>query len=689
MKSQATAEPNKRIWLSGGIATLIAAAVGLVLLCRVGGGVIRLSYDLPFALRADMAAKDVALIYLDEVSHKELKQPGAAPWDRSLHARLIERLTAAGARAIVFDILFSGPSANPAGDASLEKAIKQSGRVILVADYHHGETEEAAMAQWEELPYEPLLGAASTWGNDNFLKDPDLGIRSFFPSIGEVAGFTNVASLPLAVARFIAPANAVHQEQGIAEGWLNYYGPPGILPGVSYFEALDEGLTASAFFKDKIVFIGGHYSADFSGKGKDEFRTPYAYWGKDWAPGVEIQATAALNLIHGNWLSRSPPFVEVVGVITIGILAGFGLMRLHPLGATFSALAVIIIIAVIAHASAWSLRFWFPWLIPILQIISALFCSVVINSLRLYVEKRLLEQSLAAHLSPKLVKRLIADPALRRVGGTQQEVSILFTDIANFSRISETIHSDDLVRMMNKYFEAALQCIHETDGTVVKLMGDAIFAIWNAPFDQEDHRERACRTALRLRENIVEFDVAHLSVPLRTRVGVHAGEACVGNIGSSNRFDYTALGDNINLASRLEGLNKFLGTSVLVTRDVQKVLDKSLVWRMAGHFQFKGLGRVAEVYELVGSPEKEAATREWREQFIQALHEFRLRHFDSAEQKFQRTIDLRRAVEPEYTVGTATITADGPSRFYLDRIAEFRRQAPPREWIGEIELKEK
>ena len=332
---------------------------------------------------------------------------------------------------------------------------------------------------------------------------------------------------------------------------------------------------------------------------------------------------------------------------------------------------------------------WFAWLIPILQIAVALLCSIVINSLVLFIEKRLLEESLAAHLSPKLVKRLLHDPALRRPGGSQQQVSILLSDIANFTRVSESMNSDDLVRLMNKYFEAALRCIHETDGTVVQLIGDGIFAIWNAPLEQPDHRERACRAALRLRDQLVEFDAAQRNLPLRTRVALHTGEVCVGNIGSQDRFNYTAIGDSINLASRLEGLNKQLGTSVLVSREIQRAVEDSLLWRLVGHFKLKGFGRVVEVHELLGLPALAEPSRAWREKYAEALQDFRQRKFDSAAEKFRAVIELRRGVEPDLQAGTSLIAADGPSRFFLQRIEELRNHPPPYEWIGEIELTEK
>jgi adenylate cyclase len=393
--------------------------------------------------------------------------------------------------------------------------------------------------------------------------------------------------------------------------------------------------------------------------------------------------------MNRNWLVRLSFPVECALVLLMAALAGFGLMRVQPLTATLVSVAGIVVVTAIAHGLMWYRLVWFDWIVLILEIGVALFCSIVVNSLRLYVEKKLLEQSLTAHLSPKLVKRLVNDASLRAVGGSRQEISIMFSDIANFTRISESMSSDDLVRLMNKYFEAALECIHETDGTVVKLIGDAIFAIWNAPVEQPDHRERACSAALHLREKIVEFNAEHLNLPLRTRVGLHTGDACVGNIGSSNRFDYTALGDSINLTSRLEGLNKYLGTSVLVTREIQRAMEDALVWRPVGHFRLKGFGRAVEVFELISAPEHAGQSCVWREQFAHALHDFRERRFDEAAAKFQATIESRRGVEPEFTTGTTLETTDGPSRFYLEKIAELRAHPPSGEWIGEVELAEK
>jgi adenylate cyclase len=221
------------------------------------------------------------------------------------------------------------------------------------------------------------------------------------------------------------------------------------------------------------------------------------------------------------------------------------------------------------------------------------------------------------------------------------------------------------------------------------LVGDAIFVIWNAPVEQPDHRERACHAALRLRQQLMEFDAAQRSFPLRTRVGLHTGIVCVGNIGSEQRFDYAAVGENTNLASRTEGLNKHLGTTVLATREIQRVVEDKMTTRLIGHFQVKGFVRAIEIHELLGPREMAEPSRPWREKFAEALQHFRKRQFDAAEKAFRETIQLRRQIEGPPANGGDRSADDGPSLFYLNQIAELRVHPPPNGWIGEVAMKEK
>ena len=690
MKRTPSGKRTGRLWLSGTIAALLSAALSLTLFWSpIGGGITRFSYDALFALRSNLAVTNAAIVYMDDASHKELKQPLNAPWDRAVHAQLLQQLTAQGAKTVVFDILFTEPSTDPSADEQFEKALKQSGRVILGSNFQEGETIPGVWGRWEELPYEPFRNAAVAWGNVNFSYDPDYGIRRFYSTPENNSGVGSIPWLPAAVARVMgAPDSSTRSDQSESR-WLNYYGPPGTIPYVSYFQALLPDGVPPGFFKDKMVFVGARLSADFSGKGKDEFRTPYGYWGHGFAPGAEIHATGALNFLRGDWLNRFPFLLELGMLWLVAVAAGYGLVRFPPLLAVLLTLAAMVLVAVVAHYLSWRHHLWFAWLVVLIELAVALLCSVVYNSLRLYVEKRLLEESLAVHLSPALVQRVLSDPALRRRGGVKQEVSLLFTDIENFSRISETMNPDDLVDLLNRYFQTALECIHETDGTVMDLVGDAIFAIWNAPIEQADHRERACQAALRLRQRLVQFSDAQHGLVLRTRVGLHTGIVCVGNIGGEHRFDYAAVGENTNLGSRLEGLNKHFGTDVLATRDIQRVVEGKLTSRRIGFVQVKGFARAIEVHELLGPGDMAEASRPWREKFAEALRLFRARQFEAAEQAFGETIELRKQIEGISAERGDKPSGDGPSLFYLNTIAKLRVSPPPDDWIGEVSMKEK
>jgi adenylate cyclase len=337
----------------------------------------------------------------------------------------------------------------------------------------------------------------------------------------------------------------------------------------------------------------------------------------------------------------------------------------------------VLLVSWIAWLTFTQWHFWFPWLVVVAQILVAMNYAVILNSIQLYVQKKLFEQTLSLYISPKLVKRFAADQDKARrfllPGAEKQTLTIIFTDLANFTGISEGMDSDDLAHHMNRYFEQHVSnCIHLTDGTVVKYIGDAIFAFWNAPEAQTDHQFRACRAALSFRDQPPQYMNGRLLI---TRIGLHTGEANVGNFGSTQRVDYTALGENINLAARMEGLNKYLGTTTLATGDTVGAVKERLVTRPCGTFRLKGFERAVEVHELIDVAEKSEATRAWREAFAAALASFRQRDFAAAEAAFRRVVELR----PD----------DGPTKFYLHKLEEFRADPPPKGWQGEVELKEK
>lgn len=657
----------------------MAAALGLFLhIYPLGQGLILHSYDLQLVARGDVAVGEAVVVYMDDASHAALRQPLNAPWDRALHARLIRRLTAAGARAIVFDIIFSDPDArNPGADGELAAAMAESRRVVLGIDVvYFGRNDKKGVP-----PIERLRESAAGMGSTEALAASDLVVRRLHAWDDDLG----IPSLSYAAASFLRGkvAEPESDPELRTERWVNYYGPAHFLPSVSYAAALDPAAAGDALFRDKIVFVGARLFTKFAGDRKDEYAHPFSYWlSRNLAraggvtifiPGVEIQATECLNLVRGDWLRRLGAGAEQMVIGVLGVVFGFGLVRLRPVMATVVGLGGLGVMAGAFQVLFEQKLIWFPWLIVAIQIGVALAWSILYNSVQFYVQQRLYEQTLALYLSPKLVKKFAGHPELLRPGAEEQWLTIFFTDIADFTELSRNIDSDALARLMNDYFETAVsRCIHPMDGTVVKYIGDAVFAFWNAPEAQVDHACRACSAALLFREQVkVEAE----GKPLRTRIGIHTGRARVGNFGSAERVDYTALGESVNLASRLEGLNKVLGTECVISGVTREAIGDRLVARPVGSFQLKGFAQPVEVHELVGWPGDAEATRPWREAFAGALAEFTAARLEAAEAGFRRTLELR----PD----------DGPSLFYLSRLEELRGRPLPENWTPYTILREK
>ena len=664
-------------WKAGLTGTTLSTAAGLILITNLGRSVHNWSYDLPFRVRDIIFPTEAAIVYMDEQSHNDLHQPYDRPWDRSVHAQLINKLTTEHVKGIVYDVVFTGPSADPKADADLAQAITNNGKVILAADYHTGGYGNSDSEEGElkfDPPYRALrLAAQNRMGCDFIYPDNDEFVRRHLPTDPKN---DQVSSEAWAAATLLNAPVTWNPSNRTLPFYLNYYGPSGTIPGASFSKVLIGNEIPTNFFENKMVFVGARFATKYLGQRKGEYATPFSYYyaDKPMTGGVEIQATAFLNLVRNERLLRVPANLEVPLIVLCGILAGFGLTLLRPMAASIAA----VLFAVGAFTFDYflfvhALR-WFAWeVIVLFQIPIAWAYSISFNSVQLYVEKQKIEQSLALYLSPKLVKKFSKDPKLLKPGAEKQLLTILFSDIAGFTTISEGMDSDDLARCMNDYFQTAVHnCIHSTDGTVVKYIGDAIFAFWNAPDLQNDHSFRACEAALRFRDQPAQYMNGK---ELVTRIGLHTGVANVGNFGSMTRVDYTALGENINLASRMEGLNKYLGTRVLITEETQHAAGPKIVTRHLGLFRLKGFEKAVGVYELSGFAEQAEETRELRERFAAALSALATKDFNAAEAAFRHVLELH--------------PKDGPALFYLEQIEELRTETLPADWRGEITLKDK
>lgn len=358
---------------AGATTALLAFAAGLLLLTvpsRLGERLGRASYDwslrLSPAARGPLRDSEVVIVSLDDRSRQALKQPAYKPWDRALQARLLSRLTAEHARAVVWDVPLSEPGPEAKADDSLQQAIQANARVVLAADCAYAPAESQASVTAGRtliLPLDRFLTNAAGWGVAEVTPDDDLVVRR-----QECASAKeDPDSLVWAAARLINLPLVHDPHQRLAERWLSYYGPPGAIPHVSFAEALSPEGVSTGFFRNKIVFVGAGLSARSNFAGAAAFRSPLGSGGRrsSLLPAVEVEATALLNLIRDDWLRRLEPPVEAGVLLLTAALFGFGLARLKPLAATAVAGAGTVAVVAAAAALLEGQRLWFPWLIVV------------------------------------------------------------------------------------------------------------------------------------------------------------------------------------------------------------------------------------------------------------------------------------------------------------------------------------
>lgn len=625
----------------------------------LGETMARMSYDISFVLRGSRELPEARIVYLDEGAAAALGQRGGV-WDRRLHAALVRRLTQEGARAILFDIVFADASAV---DAEFAEAIAAHGRVFLGGaleiDAGHGAMQARVVA-----PTQTLRRAAAGWGLLAFQPvDADYGVRRLFLGTEDVPVATWVAAEKLG-----APLGARAHTPPL---WLHYYGPADDFPSVSLDRALAANGVPAGFFRDQLVVVGGRSTLDVLMLGKDEFRTPFGRLGGPFARGVEIHLTAWLNLLRADSLRRMPAVLECWAVALLGVLLGGALPRFRPLPAFFVCGLIAGGVLVGAQVLFIKERIWFAWAIPVMILAPAALIWAV--GTRYFIEerrRRSLREAFARYLSPHLADRIADADISLAPGGVLVEATVLFTDLENFTALCERIDDPEQVsEVLVGYFSRTCRHVLENDGTIIRYAGDAIQAAWGAPLPEPAHARKAVLAAWKVHlaasDEIAGF-------PLRTRIGVHTGRVLAGNLGSRERFDYAVIGDTVNFASRLEGLNKYLGTSVLLSEEVLARLDGTFVTRCVGSFRVQGKRDERVVHELIG-PSPQPAAEPWREAFAGALAAFRRGAFAEAGEGFRETIALRDG-------------RDGPSEFYLARLAQLDPARLPEPWTGVLEF---
>ena len=628
----------------------------------------RLSYDLPFLIERQLPPPRVVLIYLDEGSARALHQPPNDVWDRNLHVQLLDRLHREGASLVYYDVVFLSPWRDAEVDENFAHVMHEHGHVILGASFDRviqGDTLATAVFP----PAESLKAAAAGWGLVTFKYDPDFAIRELYTQMEE----TPTASVLAAQA--VAGSPVVLGDELGRDRWLNYYGPAGTFPSVSFYQALLPDGVPPGFFKDAWVFIGGRPQTGALPLGKEVFANPYSRWGHQPTTGLEVHATEFSNLVQRTWLTRLAPEAEAGLIVLYGLAIGWLATFVVP----SRGIPGMFLIATVAMTSAYvlfhSFHLWYGWMIPVgVQLPLGIVWS---TGTQYFVEAKrraVLRRAFSFYLSGHMADRIAESDFDLTPGGKLVDASVMFSDCQGFSAIAEELGDPlQLSHLLIEYFTKTSECVLAHDGTIVKYIGDGIMAIWGAPLAQPDHAYEAAYAAWQLSE---VAKVAVMGRVLTTRVGLCSGEMAAGNLGSAFRFDYTVIGDAVNLAARLEGMNKLLGTSLLASESTRTRLGDRFITRCVGHFVPAGKRVGAPIYELLCPTAEPTENHEWVPTFDDALKSLHQGKFEQAESYFREVIWMRGG-------------KDGPSEFYLRHLRELADAGELATWTGVVVLKDK
>lgn len=548
------------------------------------------TFDRLFELRGPRPpVTPIVLVTIDEDSFDELNV--AWPFPRALHAQLIDKLAAARPIAIGFDVVFSEPSPRgPEDDRALGAAVKRAGNVVL-ATAKTDVFEEFYTKQDLNPPVPEVREGAAAYAPVNVAIDQDGHLRRARIRVSmddEVLESWDIQLYRMARAAGVRVAPL----PGSAEILINFRGGPRTFPWVPYHRVLSDDVPPEAF-RDAIVMIGATTPVL-----QDIFSTPFAR--ARTMPGVEIHAHVLDALVRGDSIRAVPRGVSLVAAVVAAFAAAWLAFRLRVFRA-FLAVAgcwVVLAVVIVLAFAVWNV--WFRGIGVTLALVLGYGITVVDNYVREQREKRRLSQ----FFSPNVLAEIVRHPADATLGSTRRRITVLFSDIRGFTSLSEKVEPEQVAEMLREYLSEMTEVVFRHGGTVDKYIGDCIMALYNAPFDDSDHAANAVRTGLELQERTLAVSArweARLGEPIRNGVGINTGDAVVGAMGSRQRLEYTAIGDTVNLASRLESLTKEHGAGIIISDSTYEQVKGRFITRELGAVAVKGKARPVSIYAVVAA----------------------------------------------------------------------------------------
>ena len=498
------------------------------------------------------ALDGIVIVAIDD---KSISKIGRWPWQRDVFARMIEKLN--DSKLIGIDVGFYEKSEN---DSSFIEEVN-SNNVIL------------AMEAFADRKLIPIAGK---FAFVNLITDADGITRSVYTKLyGSPFGYEIYK-------------NAFNQEIELDDVVLINFAER--FKQYSFSDVLNKDID----LKNKIVLIGAT-APDLH----DSYLTPNSRG--DYIPGVEVHANFIQTLINKDFLHRENELMTVVSILILSVLVS---LLVFYFGILWSAIACVglLVLYVIFAIKAFDYGLIVNLVYPPLTIVSVYFANVGEHYFRERNERRKTLGAFEKYVHPELIKQMMKDPSKLRLGGEEKEATILFSDIRGFTSISEKMRPEELVNFLNEYLTEMTEIILANMGTVDKYIGDAIMAFWNAPLDQEEHADMAVKSAIEMSEKLEEMKKGwkERNLPeINIGIGINTGKVVVGNMGSHNRFNYTAMGDEVNLASRLEGVTKVYGVKLLISESCFRKLKDKKGLRELDQVIVKGKAKPVKIFSTL------------------------------------------------------------------------------------------
>ncbi|MEX2356608.1 MAG: adenylate/guanylate cyclase domain-containing protein [Thermaerobacterales bacterium] len=564
-------------------------------------------YDAFFRIRGPQnPGNDVVIVAVDERSIQAL---GPFPWDRDVHARLLDQL--APARVVAFDLVFDFPR-QPESDRAFAEAMTAHGGVVL-ASFFTFEQDADGWRQDIRRPAAEFAHAAAGTGYINIPADRGNTVRTVVPADTNLFGrpYPSFALAAALTAHSLTPDD-LHLGQSLLtagpiaiplnrnqETLPHFWGPQGAFATYSYLDVLT-GRIAAELWQQRIVLVGIVTPTQPG----DYFETPYTadnliLTGSLPSPGVEIHASAVQSYLDNHYFRRAPAWVNLLAALGLWA-AGWGSgRRLGMVTGLIPLVALTVGAAGMAYAAWFYLHLWLDLIFPVTMTVAGYLGAAGVRLVETEREKRNLHDLFHRYVSPQVIEEMTRRNEPVTLGGQYREVTLLFVDVRNFSRFSEGRDPQEVVNRLNEIFEIMTRAIFRHQGTLDKYLGDGLMAVFGAPVAYAGHGVRALAAVREIMHHLSDLERRAESsdeIPLVVHFGLHSGTAIVGNMGSTERMEYTAIGETVNLAARLQSLNRALGTTVLMTREtVQNVRRHE-----ASYFSPEAGGQSATDFQSLG-----------------------------------------------------------------------------------------